>query len=968
MMPVDITGNWRETGAYLPRIQAREPDLAPGERRAFRQRLRLPAGSYRLAFEYDPRLERQAGLALGHRFDPFDGLSIDGQPRPLSFVPSAGEDGVFHASCEFEAPASGSVSLEMRLGNTRMMRTWLDGGQPWPASSVYRAVAPARPGERLLAHGIPFLASRIDVVHIPAGLALPERRGLRPWDAGMRLECGGAAVKTAHFLGMIHSIDLANGSWYSPKGDHGYSHFVGDQAGQIVVTWDDGATSSVPLVFGFNLWYGRPWDILWHYEPYSEGPGPYGFNCDDSLFCGRPEYRDLIPEGLALVDGIRLMGSRSCNARFIFSLDLAGRPARSITVSGTDELHGHPLISAVTLETASGAPGLEPLPALCADPPNPRITTLPEAGRRAWWPGVERIMRALYTFVDDLPRLSQPAMPPGYFGPSYDFQGLPEAVYAATYLYHNGPECAAYIADSGTTCSSSTARKGTVHYTMGMGVWRAEKPVFDGLEDWFALYRSRAPGTLPGGTNTWERDKPSAWTRGVGELLREAMAFGYDKFVDTYLDWLEDCLFREARPPHWNRIAGHPQFGWSRRLVGDEAEEGNRENDGHGICMWGRYMAWHWKGRPRAWNARRFAATRAAAEWLAWQLDTDVIFPGARKDVLYTESECAHGDYDIYSSYNCLHGLKLSIRMAEQLGEREAVERWTACYHRLRQGILDHLVDQTPDGPVWHTYPGTDWQDHAHKLVPVHLAPDGDTYTPLQDGAAGDAVERRYLEISRNSYQALMKDGDFNFLRMYGYGQGMMAQAALLLDQMADATRLIDRLVRHCYLPNLEGWAGPEGIILHRSGKYYLPVNGYMGQDSHVADSTKALRLMLGVDDNDPDHLRLVPRYPAAWTSMGISDFPALTGSARQRLAYTYTRSGRSQAFSYAFERPVSRLSIRLGPIAGEAPGSGEAPATRALHNGIEVACHTERSGDSWWVWIRDLPGVRAGRVEVIGA
>jgi len=39
-----------------------------------------------------------------------------------------------------------------------------------------------------------------------------------------------------------------------------------------------------------------------------------------------------------------------------------------------------------------------------------------------------------------------------------------------------------------------------------------------------------------------------------------------------------------------------------------------------------------------------------------------------RVDLLYTESES--GSYEFYSSYNCPHELKLSIKMAQELGEK----------------------------------------------------------------------------------------------------------------------------------------------------------------------------------------------------------------------------------------------------------------------------------------------------------
>src|SRR5207244_5046601 len=169
----------------------------------------------------------------------------------------------------------------------------------------------------------------------------------------------------------------------------------------------------------------------------------------------------------------------------------------------------------------------------------------------------------------------------------------------------------------------------------------------------------------------------------------------------------------------------------------------------------------------------------------------------------------------------------LSIRLAEQIGRSDAVRRWKTLHARLRQGILDNLVDQSAAGPVWHTEPDCEWQDHAHKLVHIHLATEGDSFAPLQDYAAGDEIDRMYLQISRNSYRFLMKDRNYDCLRMFGYGQGMMTQAALLLDEMSDAEQFINMMMTYYYLPRLGGWAAPEGIIVHRTGKYYLPVHGY---------------------------------------------------------------------------------------------------------------------------------------------
>lgn len=937
---IDITGNWRECDSYLPHIRTREPDLQPGESRTFHQSLMLPEGSYYIELEYNANNDKAAGQAIGGAYAGFRGMAADGRSLCIAFKP-VGEADAWRGGSSFQV--SGRVELSLTVHNTRPFRTWLLSNDALPASSVYQGIEPCGKGELLLSHGIPFFADSITLFRFGEPNIEKTRYdhgSLLPWvDGEMVLPCNGAYVKTAHFLGMIHNVDIANGSWWTPKGDNGFAHFIGDRAGEIAVSWAGGGESVVPLVFGWNLWYSRPWDLTWHFNMYMDGPG--GEQLDGLLFDGDSSYRYMIEESLALVDGYRLMGSDSSNARFVFSLNLEGRAVESIVVRNVPALlYSHPLISAVTLEAGDhGGSPLRALPDVCVEVPNIRVTALRD------WPSAEPLMRAFYTSEADVPALSEPMKDDGYFGPEFSFQGTQEAVWAATFLYRNGPENASYIADTGMSCSSQVSRGRLHYYYNGIGIWFRPPKHYQSLSDWFGLYEQTPVGELAG--------MGHAWSRGIGANLREALAFGYDKFVDSYIDWLDRVLFTDANPPHWNRVPGQPDVCTQRMRVGEIEERGNRENDGHGICMWGRYMAWHWLGRSREWNEKRWKATEASVEWLQWQLDTDSIRPGVRKDVLFTESECAHESYDIFSTFNCLQGLKLAIRMAEHLGKSEQIERWTTLYRRMRQGVLNHLVDETDSGPIWHTDPRCDWQDHAHSMVPLFIAPEGDTLTPLQDYAAGHDTDRRFLEISRSTYGRLMRITDYNCLRMYGYGQGYMTQSALLLDEMEDAEQFINMLVSHSYLPKFAGWACPEGIILHPDEEYWVPVNGYEGQDIHVAESVKALRLMIGVDDNDPAHLRFVPRFPVSWTQISISDFPALTGPERQLISYTYQRSDTLETFALQMEQPVQCISVRLGPVpAGKS-------VSRVEVNGEERPFKRLHSGDSDWVWVEGLSGKR---------
>ena len=931
-IPIDITGSWRSQDDS-ERIIVREPPIPRDDPRIFEQTLHTMPGSYAIEIDYSPSRDADLGSSLQGAFKNYQGLTVDGNVVPLTFV-KKGE--VFTASAEFKAVGSGT-HLEIAFFNTRAPVTRLLCPSFNPNPRLH-ALQPTGEGELMLVRGMPFLLRKHVFFESTVGELGVDHGSLVEWRNGMALDCKGAKAHKIHFLGMIHNIDLGSASWYCKHGDFGYTHFVGENAGQIVLEFDGGITEEIPLVFGYNIWFSKPWDLFWYFAPWGR-PVNRITNYDAELFAGNDHARGILQDGLKLRDGLRSPVVAGTNARFVYSLQLDGRPLRRIRVTGSEKLHDFPLISAVTLETAEASEGLVSLPDIMQEWDQTPTDSLAAVRNGAWREANRHLQETLYVSETQLPKLTEPEIPQDYFGPHYSFTGAQEAVYAATYLYRNGPECATHIADSGNACNSKTANRMTAWYTHNTGVWVGIDSFYGSLQRWIELYKTRDPGELPG--------MGEAWSRGIGELIRESMAFGYDKFIDSYIDWLDRSLFKDATPPHWLRAPGSGDMSPDYHVAahGKLRESGNRENDGHGICMWGRYMTWHWKGHSREWAESHYKATEAAVQWIQYQLDTDSIYPGVHKDVLYTESECAHEGYDIYSTYNCLHGVRLSARVARAMGRDQQADEWERLERRLRAGILKELVDNTADGPIWHTDPKCDWQDNAHKLVPIHLASDGDTYTPREDWQSESAEVRRVLEITINSYKCLLRSQNFDFLRAYGYGQGMMLQAALLLDEMQDATKLANLMVTRCYLPHMAGWCAPEGILQHPSGKFWMPMNGYAGQDSHLADSVKALRLMLGVDDNRPGELHLVPRYPEKWTRLQISAFPVLTGSTRQHLTYCYERSPREQMFDYSFSDAPTSFHLRLGPID---------PLWTSItveHSGQPLAARIVSSGDSAWVW-----------------
>ena len=115
---------------------------------------------------------------------------------------------------------------------------------------------------------------------------------------------------------------------------------------------------------------------------------------------------------------------------------------------------------------------------------------------------------------------------------------------------------------------------------------------------------------------------------------------------------------------------------------------------------------------------------------------------------------------------------------------------------------------------------------------------------------------------------------------------------------------------------------------------------------------------MLGVDDNRPERLRLVPRYPVSFSLVELRDYPVTLGAERASLSYRIDRSEDSYSASVELSRKAL-FDARLGPFASFPEGTvtvnGRAHPSAAL-----------RSGDAFWLWVRDLAG-DAFRIEYIG-
>ena len=176
---------------------------------------------------------------------------------------------------------------------------------------------------------------------------------------------------------------------------------------------------------------------------------------------------------------------------------------------------------------------------------------------------------------------------------------------------------------------------------------------------------------------------------------------------------------------------------------------------------------------------------------------------------------------------------------------------------------------------------------------------------------------------------------------------------------MNDATAMFDWTAKEIYDPR-RGSASfivPEGSQLDPTGHFTFPT-GDQGNGVQEAEIVKAFRILLGVDDLDPQHLRIMPRMPYDWTEVAVDKYPTLyshDGKIETALLnYRVVRAPGKMNLEISADKAVGPVAVRLGPFK-DSPG-----ATSVLVNGNHPeGASVSHSGDSYWVSFTTAIGPR---------
>jgi len=746
-------------------------------------------------------------------------------------------------------------------------------------------------------------------------LALPQGRTVVPVGGQAALPLGFAA-RRIFLLGMINTWDHGNPVW-GPLGDYSDRLFLGSRIGEVVVEYANGTRDVVPLTLGHTAWWYGEYLGMGATEPFASDPAA----------------RAVLERALALYP----TGHAGTHA-YLCALRPRPLPIRTLRLVDNPALQGAPAVAAVTVDSAAGPSSS--FPALGAPAPtsaqrrwlaaHTAVTAAPAKGQPA---RLDALRRVLYGSATDTARPLPASIPRGFRGPPLQCEGPPWATVLAN-LYHHSLQDMDDKVDADGTFHTSTRGAPTWGGYQGFGTW---KPGYGAYYD-------------------------HAWSRDLGRVVGELAELGYDAdaracaaWCDRWLGWFGQQFPRLAVngqpvPGHWVRIINHPE--WTQ-TPGLPEGFGNLENDGHGLIMLYQYRTWLHTGRSPGYLAERWPALREAGEYICWLADHPEI-SRAHDGVLYSDSEGGNLQASIYCDVPCWLGLRAYADMAQAAGHPAEAARWHEYAGRLGEAIGRYYPLQDPRyGDIWDPAKAAVWPFGHGVLAPVIVWSD---YFGLDLAAMPpewQARSRRTLARQLAACRPPCASGV-----AMGYGQCFITQAALLLDRMGPASRCLQWLAQLTYCPRYAPYIVPEGCEIDPTGTWWHRT-GDLGNAVQEGEAVKCVRIVVGIDDTDPERTVLIPRLPAGWRSLRVQDYPVMTQAGKRLVTMTYRRQQGAYRLWLRADGPLADIAVRLGPF----PAATRQVAARV--NGADCRLPACGQGDAAWAWLR---GLRGGQVEIAAA
>ncbi|HEY1787676.1 MAG TPA: hypothetical protein VGJ73_05945 [Verrucomicrobiae bacterium] len=708
-----------------------------------------------------------------------------------------------------------------------------------------------------------------------------------------RVTVGGSA-KRIYLLGMTDTSKPH--SWTNLHEGYARRYFFGDEMGVIQLDYADGSSQTFPLVYGESLWWGT---IFYN------NPEPYPLDSN---------FREALQKSLRLFPAAPVE-----DGNYVAVIVPKDAEIKDIVVKDSPVKVGVPIISGITVESGSAEKIEKGIP-LPGGPLSPDFAKFvaekplceSEVDAKSNRAALENLKRSFYVSDASFKREVAVEIPAGYSGPEVSFAGDRWAKILANVFYANVQDIRNKVTDDGMY---HTSTKGAPNWSLysGFGTYRTN----------FGCYYSES------------------WSRDMGRSLQELSALDYTNEALRCADYCIRCarLWEDPSnefnghfyPPHWGRIANKPQ-PWCIY-----------ENDGHGLTSMFLYRLWQRLPNRDEWLRARWPDVKSAGDWVLWEFNHPKI-SGATNGVLFTTSEAAAMiGYSVYCDYACMNALEALSRMADSIGETNTATQWRARVADMRSAITQQYVMDDPKyGRVW-TLKSAGWPNKSTVLGPLDLLADYEGFAPADDDPAWRPINEAAYQRLVDTYQPF----GFYGLAM-GYGQGLVTQAALLLDRMQDATTMLNWAAKEIYDPRFGSYITPEACDIDPTGRYLYRM-GDLGNGVQEAEIVKMLRLVIGVDDTRPERLQFYPRMPYDWNEITVTKYPVLIEKSGQPettfLQYKLNRSDDGMKLEISADETIGPVAMRLGPF------HQQPDVSKIRVNGEDAPGATaEHSGDSWWV------------------
>jgi hypothetical protein len=728
------------------------------------------------------------------------------------------------------------------------------------AQESFYQVLPSRApaGTKLEFHGIPFT-----VIQTEKGFA-----NLASTADPLLVKGHDETVQNIFFLGMVTEKTECSAWWGPTERWYAYNNrmFIGDQVGKIFIVYSDTTADVIPIIFGVNLWNYELLNQVKPGEKYLTFWGAYPEPFKSDLHA-----KALLDSSLVLMENDTVKGGK-----YILGVKTRHKPVLKIIFSNDNVRTAGFYITAVTCQAASAVPQQDWI-------------TRDERfyAQKKYYPAMDKLARRLYQFRDELPA-TDPYLPPtGYDGPVVKFSGTPLAEIFTNVYAHNIYDMRTKKVDPNGGMHTSSGDLADFGLYIGMGTFRSNARCY----------------------------YDHVWTRDAGRTMMEVIESGETKRAalagDEAIRLLYDPSSKFSQP-HWQRI------GNASRLNNDGLwrSVGGKENDGHAAMMLFLYKLIEHRCVDEGWVKDNWKALCDAAEWYCWQMDHPK--ESGFDKVLSSESEAStqqYGTFDLFSNYNAYTGLRAFARLAAQYGDKAHEIRWTQYAGKLYSGIMDQFTTIHPRfGKIFVDVTNDCWTWEYKRFAPLFLENDLYSY----DLASRDP---ELYKICYNTYLA-QKEDFFSYAsgRQMGYGQGYITETAILMDDPADMKGYVEQAAAFCYHHADYNYIVPEGVIMHPSEKYWFR-NSDLGNGVQQAEIVKAGRLLIGLDDLDPEKgLTVIPRLPDTWNRIEVQDYPVVATDQqgnylRTKVKYQLDRIENGYRIQIETKDAIKMGQVRFGPF-----------------------------------------------------